>query len=77
MKRTTAETKIGTTQIRNRVKIEDEPGDPRYRLHLLLADLASNPALLACGYETAQRISIVHNGQNWVVEAEAVTTTGG
>ena len=38
----------------------------------LLASLAEDPNLLLCGDQYFQKMSLTHNGEKWIVEAEAV-----
>ena len=76
MKKTTNSVRIGDTGHRVTTRIEDEPSDPseptfRYRQYWFFRELAENQALLDCGYEKYQRLTIYHNGSAWVAESEA------
>ena len=75
MRRSFSEFRIGDTQIRYRIRIEDEPSQPGQqangRLTEFLRQMADGYELLACGIHRPQVMKITHNGQCWVLEAEA------
>ena len=75
MKRYVTETKIGETQIRYRIRIEDEESanieEMRFRQHAFLMQLVDSFELLSCGPCRFQTLKVSHNGQRWIVEAEA------
>jgi hypothetical protein len=80
MKRSLTEISIGdhvNPRTRYRLRIEDLPSgkgsmQSRVRLGTLFQTIADQPSLLNCGPATPEKITIHHDGNTWVVEAEAV-----
>jgi hypothetical protein len=77
VKRTTSSVPIGTTQKRNKTKIESDEcvvgtQEARFAQFDLLQRLAEQPDLSSCGGVDFQKISMYHNGKSWIVECEAV-----
>jgi hypothetical protein len=83
VKRSVTVVQIGdptSPKTRHRLRIDDEPSvqgsqEARVRLVGLIQAVADQPALLSCGVAYPERISITHNGSNWVLEGEAVVST--
>jgi len=68
---------LGNGQERIQVRIETIPcewGTPicKERKQHLLESLAADALLLTCGDQDFKRMSMTHNGERWVVEAEAI-----
>ena len=80
MRRTVSETRVGTKQIRYKVRIEDDPSAPGHqsglRLITFMETLAQSPDLLNCGYSKPQRLSLYHSGTGWIAEGEATIEEG-
>ena len=81
MRRTVSSMAVGENT-RHRVRVESDecpPGTPLARVlqYRLLAHLAEVPDLLACGTTSFERLTMVHDGVRWVVEAEAVVGADG
>jgi hypothetical protein len=76
MLRTIRTIRLGQGQERIQVRIETIPcewGTPickERRQHLLEA-MANDSGLLICGDQEFHKMSMIHNGERWVVEAEA------
>jgi hypothetical protein len=67
---------LGQGQERIQVRIETVPCEwgtaiCRERRQHLLESLANDSMLLQCGDQDFKKLSITHNGERWVVEAEA------
>ena len=76
MRRTVSEARVGDKLVRYRTRIEDDSSqagswEARQRFLNLLQTLSQTPDLINCGLNLPQKISISHNGESWVVEAEA------
>jgi len=68
--------RIGDRLLRYTLKVVDDPSLPNSheaatRLTLFLRDLLDQPALLMCGPVTLSTMRLHHNGEAWVLEAEA------
>lgn len=78
MRRLFSKSDLGGNKYLYRVHLEDEPSAPGYqanaRLPQLLIAMAETPDLIACGYTRPEKISIFHNGNNWVVKCEGEGT---
>lgn len=77
MRRFVTETRVGESKVRYRTRIEDDPSsagsdEARVRQGLFVRQLVDNWPLLSCGYQMFEKLSIFHNGNCWVAEAEAV-----
>lgn len=79
MNRTITPVKVGdhnTGRTRYRLRIEDDPSGPapadiqRRQLAFLQA-IVDQPMLLACGPVYADRFSVFHDGDRWILQAEA------
>lgn len=73
---------IGADLIRVVVRLETDdapPNSPLYRYHQfhLLRTLAEQPDLTNCGLSAFQKLTIHHNGERWIAEAEAVVEHAG
>jgi hypothetical protein len=70
-------TKMDDHQERIRVRIESDPCEKgsllarEYKMSLL-HNLAANPSLLQCGDQDFQTMKMFHNGDRWLIEAEAL-----
>jgi hypothetical protein len=67
---------IGEKRTRHTFKVYDDPSDldtvpGRMRLWRFLQEFVDQPALLQCGPAFAQKMSIFHTGQCWVLQGEA------
>lgn len=68
--------RIGERLVRWTTKIVDDPSEEGsdlsgVQLRRLFQDLAESPALLMCGSELCEKLTITHNGTSWVLEAQA------
>lgn len=77
MKKTLSNVKLGDSQIRARVRIEDDeclPTSQYFRMgaYRLLRTIADQPDLTACLLAPFERLTVYHNGKSWVADAEAV-----
>lgn len=78
MKRTVYEVPMADNKTRFRVRLEGDPCEPDrpqeylYHQRYLLSQIAENPALTTCGFQTFQTLKIYFNGMCWVADAEAV-----
>lgn len=77
MRRIVTANRISEDQVRHRVKILGDPcpadsQESRILQHRMLQDLASTPELTVCHYSPFQLLKMLHDGERWVIEAEAV-----
>ena len=67
---------LGDGLTRFRVRIEGDPCEPNTLMaeqmqNNLLANIAANPHLVACGSGPFQKMQIYHDNAKWILEAEA------
>lgn len=77
MRRIPAKSRVDDGHTRYSVRIEGDdcvPGtnDARVLQHQMLETLAQDVSLAACGHATFQKLTMRHDGERWVVEAEAL-----
>lgn len=76
MRRTVSEARVGTAQVRYKVRIEDDPSErgwmAQVRLVRFMEALTQSPDLLNCGFAKPDRLVFSHNGNAWVAEGEAL-----
>jgi hypothetical protein len=76
MQRIVTSRDMGDGITRTRVRIEGDPCEPdtlladQMRQHLL-ANVAENPQLVACGSGAFQTFKMFHDNTKWIIEAEA------
>lgn len=75
MKRTLSSVNLGS-KTRHKVRIESDqcrepPSLTRLIQNQMIEHLANVPDLLVCGPEPFQKLSMYHDGDKWVIEAEA------
>lgn len=68
--------RIGERAYRHALRIVDDPSErfsleSRTNLLNLLKELSDQPSLLMCGTEFSEKLTITHNGEAWILEAEA------
>lgn len=76
MQRVVTNTDLGEGRIRWRVRIEGDSHDlavKDFHKAVLLDNFANNPSLLLCGITPFDTMRMFHDGEKWIVEAEAVT----
>jgi len=70
--------KIGDEQVRHRVRLEDSVEsregtvDWIARQQAMLGAVLATAELLHCGPGRWQKLSMYHDGERWVIEAEAI-----
>jgi hypothetical protein len=79
MRRRLNEVAIADGRVRYTVVVEGDACEPgtdaaRYRQYEFLLHLSNNQDLLACGPVMYEHLSIRHNGDRWVAEAQAVVS---
>lgn len=77
MKKTTGKVKIEDNRTRHFVRLVSDNCEHGTReceneLFLFLAAIANTRELTYCGYQPFDRMSIKHDGERWVAEAEAI-----
>lgn len=77
MKRVTADVTVGEGKKKSRVRLTSVPCAPgtveaRVEQYRLLRNVADLPDLTHCGLEPFEKLTMYHDGQAWVIEAEAV-----
>jgi hypothetical protein len=77
MHRTSSRIPIQDDKIRYRVTIEGEEfsrgtQESRIEQFRLLMAIAEDPGLTACGMGDFHKLTMLHNGTRWVIEAEAI-----
>lgn len=74
MTRRLREVQLTDGRVKYIVTIEDEPSgieQKRRALHAVLQQLAESPSLLVCGTVACEVLSLRHDGERWIVTAEA------
>lgn len=77
MNRKTNNVNIGEGQLRATVRLEGEMCDPdtfqyRYYQSEMLRVAHDSPALLECAMAPFQTLRMFHDGEKWIIEAEAI-----
>lgn len=77
MRRTATKSRITDNRWRHHVRLEGDlciPGTHASRIvqAFLLEAVAQDLSLVACGGESFEKLSMRHDGERWVLEAEAV-----
>lgn len=78
MQRILTSTDLGNGRTRYRVRIEsDECANDLIEpiKQMLMRNFADSPHLLHCGPGPFQQLKMTHNGNIWIVEAEAIVET--
>lgn len=77
MRRAIAKSRVDDGHTRHSVRIEGEDcaqntHEARVLQHQMLEMLAQDVSMLACGHAPFQKMTMRHDGERWVVEAEAL-----
>lgn len=76
MKRSVRQIKIGQHSIKHLVTYLSDPcpqegPESDFHQHELLGQLFNNPALCSCGPCRYQKLTMTHNGSEWMIEMQA------
>jgi len=76
IQKTQKRTEVSPSLYRYRICITGFPcqlktNDARVQLANLIRQISDEPHLLICGPALAEKIQIKHNGEGWILEAEA------
>lgn len=73
----TRDVKLGNGSVKSIARVYSLPNSNRRQAQYeLLRVLAENPDLSHCKLQPFQRLTIYHDGERWIAEAEVVTGEG-